>query len=112
MTNGGCAFCSSRFRINQRILWILATLVLALNCIAQTPQAQSGNRAVTTQADTQTPSQPPPPEGNITVPAGTRLPLVLTYPVDSRSTRDLHAQTTAPVVVDGKVAIPPGTFIQ
>jgi hypothetical protein len=112
MTNGGCAICSSRFRINQQILWTIAALVLAADCLAQTPQAQGGRRDVTLQADSQTPSEPPPPEQKITVPAGTRLPLVLTYPVDSRSARELHAQTTAPVVVDGKVAIPPGTFVQ
>lgn len=51
-------------------------------------------------------------EGPITVPAGTRLPLVLTVPLDSRSSHDIHAQITAPVIVGEKVAIPAGTFLQ
>jgi len=52
---------------------------------------------------------------NIAVPAGTRLELVLTHPVDSRSKLpgdQIFAQTTSPVIVGDRVAIPSGTFVQ
>ncbi|MBO0910234.1 MAG: hypothetical protein J2P13_00465 [Acidobacteria bacterium] len=68
-------------------------------------------------------AQPPAPAqeapagnaANITVPAGTRLELLLTHPVDSHSkTRgdEIFAVTTAPVVVGDQVAIPAGTYVQ
>lgn len=50
-----------------------------------------------------------------TVPAGTRLQLVLTHPVDSNSTprgEQVFAQTTAPVIVGDQVVIPGGTYVQ
>jgi hypothetical protein len=52
---------------------------------------------------------------NVTIPVGTRFALVLTHPVDSRTThRDdqVFAQLSAPVVIDDQVVIPPGAFIQ
>jgi hypothetical protein len=52
---------------------------------------------------------------NVTIPVGTRFALVLTHPVDSRTThRDdqIFAQLSAPVLVDDQVIIPAGTFIQ
>jgi hypothetical protein len=51
----------------------------------------------------------------ITVPAATRLALVLTNPVDSKSTHhgdQIDTQTTAPVTVGNQVVIPAGTFVQ
>src|SRR5579884_1259288 len=54
-------------------------------------------------------------DANITIPAGTRLQLVLTHPVDSHSTPKgdkVFAQTTAPVVVGNQVVIPGGTYVQ
>ncbi len=50
-----------------------------------------------------------------TVPAGTRLALVLAHPVDSKALKrgdEVHAQTTAPVTAGDQVAIPAGTFLQ
>lgn len=52
---------------------------------------------------------------SLTVPVGTRFILVLTHPVDSRSTHSgdqVFAQLTAPVIVDDQVAIPPGTYVR
>ena len=51
----------------------------------------------------------------ITVPAGTRIPLVLTHPVQSRVIHrgdDIYAQVTAPVRSGDQMVIPPGTFVQ
>jgi hypothetical protein len=51
----------------------------------------------------------------VTIPAGTHLALVLTHPVDSKSTHrgdEIDAQTTAPVAVGNQVVVPAGTFVQ
>jgi len=58
------------------------------------------------------------PAGNrakVAIPAGTRLELVLTHPVDSHSKTpgdEIFAQTSAPVIVADEVAIPAGTFVR
>jgi hypothetical protein len=72
--------------------------------------------------------QPPPPDSpgtsqaaatanntTIAVPAGTRIALVLTQPVQTRYIHrgdDIYAQTTSPVTAGNEVVIPPGTFVQ
>jgi hypothetical protein len=51
----------------------------------------------------------------VTVPAGTRIALVLTQPVQTRYLRrgdDVYAQITSPVASGDEVVIPPGTFVQ
>lgn len=55
------------------------------------------------------------PSATVTIPAGTRIVLVLTHPVQSRVLHrgdDIYAQVTAPVSVGDQVVIPPGTFVQ
>jgi hypothetical protein len=52
---------------------------------------------------------------NIAIPAGTRLELVLTHPVDSHSKSpgdEIFAETSAPVIIGNQVAIPAGTYVQ
>ena len=51
----------------------------------------------------------------ITIPAGTRIALVLTQSVQTRYLRrgdDVYAQITSPVAFGDEVVIPPGTFVQ
>jgi hypothetical protein len=51
----------------------------------------------------------------ITIPAGTRLALVLTHPIQSRYVHrgdDIYAQITSPVNSGNEMVIPPGTFVQ
>ena len=51
----------------------------------------------------------------VTVPAGTRIALVLTHPIQSRYIHrgdDIYAQVTSPVNYGNEVVIPPGTFVQ
>ena len=79
-------------------LWLAATL----NCIAQDPQTAPE------------PAQPE-PNASVTIPAGTRLALVLTQPVQTRYIHrgdDIYAQVTSPVDSGNQVVIPPGTFVQ
>ncbi len=58
---------------------------------------------------------PPAQQNVVTVLAGTRIPLVLTHPVQSRVIHrgdDIYAQVTAPVRSGDQMVIPPGTFVQ
>jgi len=51
----------------------------------------------------------------ITLPAGTRIPLVLTSPLASWVANpgdSVHAETAAPVVAGNQVAIPPGVYVE
>ena len=93
---------------------ILALLIVAaLSMRAQTlPATQPGPQA---QPSTSSTAPAGEKQASITVPGGTPLPLVLTQPIDSKSNHrgdEIRAQTTAPVVVGDRVAIPAGTFIQ
>lgn len=52
---------------------------------------------------------------SIAVPAGTRIALVLTQPIQTRHLRrgdDIYAQITSPVTAGNEAVIPPGTFVQ
>ena len=51
----------------------------------------------------------------VIVPAGARIALVLTHPIQSRYIHrgdDIYAQVTSPVDAGNEVVIPPGTFVQ
>lgn len=85
-----------------RAVALTLSFAAALNCFAQNPQT------------TPEPAQPE-PDASITVPAGTRLALVLTQPVQTRYIHrgdDIYAQVTSPVDSGNQVVIPPGTFVQ
>jgi hypothetical protein len=98
-----------------RTILALTVILLAASSVAQqlppTSQADS-------QASTPAPSEPQPSEpgeATVTIPAGTRLALVLTHPIDSKTTRrgdEIYAQTTAPVTVGNQAVMPAGTFVQ
>jgi hypothetical protein len=78
---------------------LLFVLYLAIACTAQ-------------QAP---PPQSPASDHTVTLPAGTRLALVLVQPLNSKTARrgdQISAQTSSPVTVGGQLAIPPGTFVQ
>ncbi len=51
----------------------------------------------------------------VTIPAGTKIPLVLTSPVETRTARlgdTVRARTSFPVTVESRVAIPSGTYVE
>src|SRR5580698_7222686 len=96
----------------RRALALTTTLLLTISTFAQQPAPQPD-------------SQDNPPalmdkaangkDVLITIPAGTRIALVLTQPVQTRYLRrgdDVYAQITSPVASGDEVVIPPGTFVQ
>jgi hypothetical protein len=97
----------AKTRIAQPLA-VAVTLLLTAFSIAQetTPPADSPATSQVASANNAT---------TIGIPAGTRIALVLTQPVQTRYLHhgdDIYAQVVSPVTVGNEVAIPPGTFVQ
>ena len=105
------AFLSQAATEARRILAVVTTLIFVAACLAQDqshPPSPPNSKAEL-QA-----SLPPGPTTE-TIPAGTRLALVLTHPIFSNTTHrgdEIHAQITAPTILENHVAIPGGVFLQ
>jgi type IV secretion system protein VirB10 len=64
-------------------------------------------------------ASPPPSSaaksGQLVIPAGTKVPLILKHAISTKATREgdaVYAQTTFPVAVNDHILIPPGTYVQ
>lgn len=99
--------------ISSRIVFaIICAVALSATAASQTaddsvPQAPSASQS--------TPASPPSDTTRIVIPVGTRIPLVLTHPLNSQSIKTgdaVFAQIATPVVVEDQVAIPAGTFVR
>jgi hypothetical protein len=123
MTTSSCGSYPFASDFRRKILYFgrIFLLLVATACAAQRDQLPDAPASqLLARVAEQAPAQPPaqastPAPAAIRIPAGTRLSLVLTRPVDSRSTPhgdQVFAQTTAPVIVDDQVAIPGGTYVQ
>jgi hypothetical protein len=84
---------------SKRIVATLTALLFTVTCLAQD------------QAPPRAGASP----GTVTIPAGTRLALVLTDPISSKAIHrgdEINAQTTAPIAVGDQVIIPAGAFVK
>jgi hypothetical protein len=55
------------------------------------------------------------PAQEITLPAGTKIPLALKHAITTKSAHDgdaVYAETTFPIVLNSKVIIPAGSYVQ
>jgi len=111
-------FCCSRLALKQfleqsktRIRQATAltmTVVFSMSTLAQQPSpaaSQAANESTKVKNIAITAS----------VPAGTRIGLVLTQPIQTRYVHrgdDIYAQITSPVTAGSGVVIPPGAFVQ
>jgi hypothetical protein len=85
---------------------LLTTLFLNTPSVAQQTTPPPDAPAATQVASNNTP---------VAVPAGTRIALVLTQPIQTRFIHrgdDIYAQIVSPVTAGNDVVIPPGTFVQ
>src|SRR4051812_5942992 len=90
----------------------LAVLMFATFVAAQDEPIMAPPQRPTPQVIPRTPEGA---KNTITVPVGTRIPVELEHAINTKSARDgdaIYCITNFPVVVDGKVAIPPGTYMQ
>jgi hypothetical protein len=89
------------------------TIVLFL-ASAGLATAQSG--AATQTATASAPAHSPSRAGEqLTIPAGTKVPLVLKQAVSTKNSREgdaIYAETTFPVVINERIVIPAGTYVQ
>ena len=94
----------------RRTFALMTTLVLAVTCVAQDTVSPNVQNQPSPQSKPATPGP-----ATETLPAGTRLALVLTNPIFSNTTHhgdSIHTQTTAPITVGDHVVIPGGVFVQ
>jgi hypothetical protein len=94
-------------RKNTQGIALATALLVAMSGFAQ--------QSAPTIPDSSDGSQKAATNNAVTVPAGTRIALVLTQPIQTRYIHrgdDIYAQIVSPVTAGNEVAIPPGTFVQ
>src|SRR5215469_17826300 len=85
---------------------------LALGQATQTPKP--GNESTTNATPAQQAATAPDPNTAI-IPAGTKVPLVLKQAISTKNARDgdaVYAETAFPFVLNDRILIPAGTYIQ
>ncbi len=90
------------------ILFLLAGLAAG-----QTPAAAAS--ATTASASAAAATAAPTSGKQITIPAGTKVPLALKHAISTKGAREgdaVYAQTTFPVVLNDRILIPAGTYVQ
>ncbi len=91
------------FRILTIASWSIVVVGLAARPLAA--GSADPDAATTSEAD---------PAPYVTVPAGTRVPLVMINSVSSKHSRDgdpIYLESVYPVVVDGRIVLPAGTHV-
>lgn len=71
--------------------------------------------AAAAQTDTPKIASTPDAASQLLIKTGTKVPVVLQHAISTKSAKEgdpVYAQTSFPVVVDGKILIPAGTYIQ
>src|SRR5215471_10809408 len=84
---------------------IITLLLSALAGAQTTPAPAEGSSATATAA----------PVKSYEIPSGTRVPLSLKQAISTKNSKEgdaVYAETTFPVVMDGRVVIPAGTYVQ
>ena len=92
---------------------MMTLLLLSGLAVAQASQGTQPNAAATSTSSAAALSAAPANE--LTVPAGTKVPLVLKHAISTKSAREgdaVYAETTFPVVQNNRVLIPAGTYVQ
>lgn len=94
---------------------VAAILLLAVtSAVLSIAQPATGLKSRTDLPAT-TPAAPPAQGALWIVPAGTRIPLQLRQPVSTKSAQTgdpIYAQTAFPIVIQGSMVIPAGTWVQ
>jgi hypothetical protein len=101
-------FISANSRMRQAIALLSALLITAPGIAQQPSPPPTNSRDSSPTADSRS-------NAIASVPAGTRLALVLTQPIQTRYFRrgdDVYAQIISPVARGKEVVIPAGTFVQ
>jgi hypothetical protein len=87
---------------------LLLTLLL-LSCVASAQQAGEANSSIKVAQGQHADAH------RITIPAGTRIPIALKNAISTKANHEgdpIFARTTFPVVINEKIVIPVGTYVQ
>jgi hypothetical protein len=100
---------------------LITLLLLSIGMTAQSipalPPANSSQSTPATKpaiASVATPAPAPDPN-RLVIPSGTKVPIVLKHAISTKGSREgdaVYAETTFPVVLNDRVVIPPGTYVQ
>jgi hypothetical protein len=104
----------------MRLQKVTAVLLLCGAAGAQPTAVQEEDSQPKLKSRTENPNmarrREPPASGQaVVVPIGTKIPLQLRQPISTKGARPgdpIYAQTTFPVVADGSIVIPAGTWVQ
>ena len=92
---------------------LIVSVIIAGGAMAQQPADNSGLK---TREEVARPPAPSNPDQKLwIVPAGAKIPIQLRQPISTKSAQPgdpIYAQTTFPVVSDGNMMIPAGTWVQ
>ncbi|MGB8580901.1 MAG: hypothetical protein WCD47_08770 [Candidatus Sulfotelmatobacter sp.] len=91
-------------------VFLLSGMLLAQTASPSVPSAPKHTESVPTP-----PAVPSSNSNTVTIPAGTRIPLALKQAISTRSAREgdaVYAETAFPFVVDDRVIVPAGAYIQ
>src|SRR5262245_26268299 len=85
---------------------LIALLVASWLAAAQTDAGTASHAQAATAS---------PAASQLTIPAGTKVPIALKHAVSTKGAREgdsVYAETTFPVVLNDRVLIPAGTYVQ
>lgn len=97
------------------IFTLLVSSAAATNLPAQEPSTSSSAGAAPVTQPTANSADPAPDSGQVAVPTGTRLPLLLRNGINTRTAKagdSVYFETAYPIAVNNKIAIPLGTFVR
>jgi len=83
---------------------VVVCLLLSIGAFAQSDAGKPSD------SKSSTPTAAP-----LNIPSGTRVPVVLKHAISTKATREgdpVYAETTFPVVLNGRVVLPAGTYVQ
>lgn len=96
------------------IVALLLFSSFALGQSSAVPQASApGSTSVPTRPGLSSTSLPD--AGQLVIPSGTKVPVVLKHAISTKASREgdaVYAETTFPVVINERIVVPPGTYVQ
>ena len=94
---------------------VLETLLMTGCAVAQTPAATSTQSSSAQTAPATSASARPASSSTLIIPSGTKVPLALKQAISTRNAKEgdpVYCETTFPFVVDDRIVIPAGTYVQ
>ena len=96
------------------VLLLLSGMAVGQAAETQKPDAAAGSAPAAAEARVPAPGAAADPNV-VTIPAGTKIPLSLKQAISTKNAREgdaVYAETAFPFVVDNRVIVPAGSYIQ